>query len=231
MQDQVTEVVKAAFTIACILVSLSILFILYRLSIQPRPILPSETKYETINAKEHIRHQTLPTLSDEAAVFLSVVIPAFNETERIRLMLTEAVDFLHEKLNDTWEILIVDDGSSDATTSITLQWAQEQLKSGKLDEGQLRVCTLEQNRGKGGAVIHGMLHHRGRYAIFADADGASRFEDVSLLLEAARDIERDGLSIAGGSRAHMVSTDAVVKRSPLRNVLMHGFHTFIACSE
>ncbi len=72
-----------------------------------------------------------------------------------------------------------------------------------------------------------MQHIRGKYAIFVDADGASKFADLGLLFSEMQKIERDGLGIASGSRAHMVFTDAVVKRSPLRNLLMHAFHTFI----
>lgn len=175
-----------------------------------------------------IKGLELPNLQDDPEVDLSVVIPAYNEIARMPAMLTEAIGYLTTTFSPrTWEILIVDDGSIDDTTDVAIDWAREQQSSGVLRAGQFRVCSLEVNRGKGGAVTHGMLHHRGRYAVFADADGASQFADVGLLLKEAESIERDGLSIAGGSRAHMMSTDAVVKRSPLRNMLMHGFHTFI----
>lgn len=90
------------------------------------------------------------------------------------------------------------------------------------------MISLEQNRGKGGAVTHGMRHARGAYVIFADADGASKFSDLEKLLTACREIEDDGgRGVAVGSRAHLVGSEAVVKRSKLRNFLMHAFHLFL----
>ena len=60
--------------------------------------------------------------------------------------------------------------------------------------------------------MHGMRHARGRYVLFADADGASRFEDLEMLVRACVDVEDgEGRGVAVGSRAHLVGGDAVVK--------------------
>jgi dolichyl-phosphate beta-glucosyltransferase len=56
-----------------------------------------------------------------------------------------------------------------------------------------------------------MQHVRGEYVIFADADGASKFDDLEKLERELKTIERDGLGIAVGSRAHMVHSAAVVQ--------------------
>ena len=56
-----------------------------------------------------------------------------------------------------------------------------------------------------------MQHTRGKYVIFADADGASKFEDLGKLSNELRRIEKDGLGVAVGSRAHMVHSAAVVQ--------------------
>ena len=135
---------------------------------------------------------------------MSLVVPAFNEEERLGLMLTEAVEYLqhtygneasttqangnrakrkdatqaapngHAELNSSelpgWEILVVSDGSTDKTIDTALQFARE---LGGKSASCIRVISLHENRGKGGAVTHGMRHVRGQYAIFADADGAS----------------------------------------------------------
>ncbi|ODQ54940.1 hypothetical protein SAICODRAFT_5562 [Saitoella complicata NRRL Y-17804] len=189
----------------------------------PRPSLPSELLYDTPDRKR----QKLPTLLDAPETEVSIVVPAYNEIERLPGMLEETVAYLTSTHAGQWEILIIDDGSKDGTSDVALGWARRKQEEGKVRDGEVRVVRLEINRGKGGAVAHGMQHVRGKYVLFADADGASRFEDLKLLLGNLKQIETDGLGCAVGSRAHMVSTDAVVKRSLIRNILMHGFHTFL----
>jgi dolichyl-phosphate beta-glucosyltransferase len=182
---------------------------------------------------------------DDAEVFMSVVVPAFNEEERLVGMLEEAVDYLlkefggaHEVVGEKedkkevqkgWEIIIVNDGSTDGTVDKALEFAREhQLSQHKkpasgpwkaglthadhIPHGSIRVVSLEENRGKGGAVTHGMRHVRGQYVVFADADGASRFGDLGKLLEGCKRVEdKEGRGVAIGSRAHLVGSEAVVK--------------------
>lgn len=125
----------------------------------------------------------------------------------------------HENLAG-YEIIIINDGSSDRTDEVALQFAREH---GLHDI--LRVVNLEKNRGKGGGVTHGLRHARGAYVLFADADGASRFSDLGKLIEGCEEVV-DGAyrGVAIGSRAHLVGSEAVVKRSALRNFLMRSFH-------
>lgn len=174
---------------------------------------------------------------------MSLVVPAFNEEERLGIMLTEAVEYLqhaygneafkaqangnHAKRKDAtqavqngyagssssrlpgWEVLIVSDGSTDKTVDTALQFARD---LGGKSASCIRVISLRENRGKGGAVTHGMRHVRGQYAIFADADGASKFEDLGKLVRASKKIEdAEGRGVAVGSRAHLVGSEAVVK--------------------
>ena len=152
---------------------------------------------------------SLPDLQNsDAAVDLSIVIPAFNEVPRLPDMLATTIKHLEkpEYRRRTCEIIIVDDGSTDKTTEKALQLAK------LYNSWDIRVVTLEVNLGKGGAVRHGMLHSRGLRLLMADADGASRFEDLEILWK-----ELDRISPAGepalviGSRAHLIKTDAVVK--------------------
>jgi len=123
----------------------------------------------------------------------------------------------------TFEILVVDDGSIDGTSDLALKLASDYPQS------DIRIVTLRKNLGKGGAVRHGMLHGRGKRLLMVDADGASRFEDLEKLWEAMDKValEWDQPAVSIGSRAHLVKTEAVVKRSFLRNVLMYGFHTIL----
>jgi dolichyl-phosphate beta-glucosyltransferase len=172
---------------------------------------------------------------EPAEVRLSVVFPAYNEEERILPTLEEAVAYLDEHIGRSinakssasssskqhlrnapkqrlggYEILVVNDGSKDKTVEVTLEFAQ---KNGLHDI--LRVINLEKNRGKGGGVTHGLRHVRGEYALFADADGASRFSDVAKLIEACEEVvDGSHRGVAIGSRAHLVGSEAVVKVRP-----------------
>lgn len=172
-----------------------------------------------------------------------MVIPAYNETERLPIMLASAIDHLTSsslKKKYSFEILIVDDGSSDDTSGASLKLAS------KYPTCDIRVVTLEHNLGKGGAVRHGMLFSSGERLLMVDADGASRFEDLDSLWAAMDKIAPDNApGVVVGSRAHLVQTEAVVKvcrmsfhdtspfltiiyqRSLLRNILMYGLHTIL----
>lgn len=192
----------------------------------PPPLyeLPSEKQYRA--PKDPKTPCPLPSIDDVASLDLSIIIPAYNETKRLPSMLSSTLEHLASFPKRTFEILIVDDGSSDSTATFALKLAVEQYP-----KADIRVVQLERNRGKGGAVRHGMLHARGMRLLMADADGASRFADVELLLGALDDLAPVGtegaLGIAIGSRAHLVNTAAVVKRSLLRNFLMYGLHTVL----
>lgn len=73
------------------------------------------------------------------------------------------------------------------------------------------------------------MRGRGQYLIMVDADGATKASDLGRLLEELQRVERGGLGIAIGSRAHLSDPAAAggVSRTPLRRFLMWGFHTFI----
>ena len=180
---------------------------------------------------------------------MSLVIPAYNEEDRLSIMLSEAVDYLEQEYSpgkasqlqngnatkamnngkkslnghiDTspthpptgWEVLLVSDGSTDKTVETALKFARAR---GTPISTSIRVICLSENRGKGGAVTHGMRHVRGKYAVFADADGASKFEDLGKLVQACQKIEdSNGRGVAVGSRAHLVGSEAVVKVSMIQ---------------
>ncbi|KAG0693238.1 glycosyltransferase family 2 protein [Suillus ampliporus] len=199
-------------------------FYLALLLLSPPPIIthPSEKTYRS---RKSLKALKLPSLNDAASVDLSVIIPAYNETSRLPSMLETTLNHLnsaHIRQTRTYELVIVDDGSKDDTSALALKLAQQHLKS------EIRVVTLEKNLGKGGAVRHGMLHARGNRLLMVDADGASRFEDLELLWKKMDELgPKDEPTVVVGSRAHLVKTEAVVKRSMLRNILMYGLHTIL----
>lgn len=201
---------------------LSLYLVVLLLSNNPRKAFANELQYRSIKDGSVV-HEPLPNIDDDSSdgIELSVVIPSYNETSRIKIMLEEAISFLQNEMKGKWEIIIVDDGSSDGTSEYCMDLAKNHFK---LNDGEFRVVTLEKNRGKGGAVRHGMLHSRGEYLLFADADGASKFSDVAKLLA---NTKVDAPEVSIGSRAHMVNTDAVVKRTIIRNFLMYSLHALV----
>ncbi|CAG8222474.1 unnamed protein product [Penicillium olsonii] len=262
--------------LAAILATLLGLFVLFFIFIYtvapvPRAPLPEETKYRTLSKDGSVTNpEPLPSWLESssahaitpATLFMSVVIPAYNEEDRLTGMLEEAVNYLErmygtatasdglrnrkpETADRGWEILLVSDGSTDNTEEVAFRfardhqlslhpkgsagpWTPEAGEGVHIPPGTIRVVNLMQNRGKGGAVTHGMRHVRGQFVVFADADGASKFDDLGKLVGACREVEDGkGRAVAVGSRAHMVGSEAVVKRSKLRNFLMHSFHLIL----
>ena len=120
---------------------------------------------------------------------LSIVIPAFNEERRLPNAIEQIGAYLNARPLRA-EILVVDDGSSDATPKLIENYR------GKVPG--LRLITNGRNRGKGFSVRHGMLEARGQIALFTDADLSTPIEEADKLLAAIRD---NGYDAAIGSRA------------------------------
>lgn len=156
-------------------------------------------------------------------VSLSVVVPAYNEEERLPVMLDETLEYLEERQREDktfhYEIIIVDDGSKDKTTQVGLEYGK------KFGVDKVKVLTFEKNRGKGGAVRMGVFHSCGKKILFADADGATKFADLNHV-EEGLDSFHSGMAVSVGSRAHL-QDDAVATRSFLRNILMYAFHFLV----
>jgi dolichyl-phosphate beta-glucosyltransferase len=93
-------------------------------------------------------------------LFLSIVIPAYNESRRIAATLEQLRVYLAPQAW-TWEIRVVDDGSADRTTAM--------VEAAARDEPRI-VLQREPHRGKGGAVKAGLLAARGEYRFICDAD-------------------------------------------------------------
>ncbi|KZT07174.1 glycosyltransferase family 2 protein [Laetiporus sulphureus 93-53] len=218
--DQTALLYGSITLLAVIFVSCYVALVL--LSPALRTARASEKTYRS--AQSPSSPQPLGSISDPASVDLTVVVPAYNETARMPGMLEAAIAHLASPAMQTrtYELVIVDDGSTDETAELALKHAAAH------PEVEIRVVKLEKNAGKGGAVRHGMLHGRGRRLLFVDADGASRFEDLELLWkEMDRIAPQEEAAMVVGSRAHLEKTEAVVKRSFLRNVLMYGLHTIL----
>jgi dolichyl-phosphate beta-glucosyltransferase len=119
---------------------------------------------------------------------LSVVIAAYNEANVIRSTIHRVASHLNQKRS--YEIVVVDDGSTDATREI-LKEMEQRLPA-------LRVILNGGNQGKGFAMKRGVLAARGEFILCTDADLAYPIEDVEEFLLAAQ----KGVDAAIGSRVH-----------------------------
>ncbi|KAJ8952420.1 hypothetical protein NQ318_014512 [Aromia moschata] len=160
-----------------------------------------------------------PSLNEPYNIHLSIIIPAYNEEERLPPMLDECITFLEDRSKGSdfkFEIIVVSDGSKDGTVKV----AQEYSK--KLGPEKFRVLDLETNRGKGGAVRLGMQSARGSLLLFADADGATKFSDLTKVESGLTNLincnyindpsnAAQSLAISIGSRAHL-EEEAVATR-------------------
>jgi len=118
---------------------------------------------------------------------LSVVIPAYNEENRIGSTLEKVVSYL-SRAGTPFEVLVVDDGSSDGTVQVVRDF--EAAKEGSWD---LRLLCNGEKRGKGFSVRRAMLEARFETALLTDADLSAPIEELEKLRLA-------GCDIAFGSR-------------------------------
>jgi len=102
---------------------------------------------------------------------ISVIIPAYNEEKRISKTLI-AIDSYCKKSNFDYEILVVNDGSTDSTVKV--------VENLKIDN--LKIIDNDKNIGKGCVVRQGLLAGKGKYRIFADADNATPIDQLDKFL-------------------------------------------------
>jgi glycosyltransferase involved in cell wall biosynthesis len=120
-------------------------------------------------------------------VFLSVVMPAYNEAYNLRTGVLDSVyDYLKEQ-DYTWEILFVDDGSKDKTVEIAEEFAKRHKDF---------IVMKEPHRGKGGTVIAGMLKAKGEIILFTDTDQATPIDQIEKVLPKFK----EGYDVVIGSR-------------------------------
>lgn len=158
---------------------------------------------------------------NSSSVYLSLVVPAYNESERIPKMLEDTVSFLNQKKQKnnkfTWEIIVVNDGSTDTTTDIVCDICKK--------NSNIFLINQIRNMGKGAAIQVGCLHARGELILMVDADGAT---DITELNKLENEIKKyiDKEAIVVGSRAQNKNA----KRTLIRKFLGLGMHFLIFLS-
>jgi dolichyl-phosphate beta-glucosyltransferase len=146
-------------------------------------------------------------------VFLSLVIPAYNEEKRLGPSLERIRTYLAAKPFAS-EVIVVDDGSTDRTSEV----ARETL------EGRLavRVIRLETNQGKGHAVRTGVLASAGEIVLFSDADLSTPIEELDKFLPRLN----EGFDVVIGSRA-IPGCDIRVRQARSREAMGRFFNRLV----
>ena len=132
---------------------------------------------------------------------LSVVIPSYNEIANLHKGTLDKVQHYLERNKYNYEVIVVDDGSTDGSLEFIRGFAQENTKFRIIENSHM---------GKAGAVTAGVLESRGDYVLFTDMDQATPIEEVEKLLSAAE----QGYDIVIGSR------NTVRKGSPLLRIFI-----------
>jgi dolichyl-phosphate beta-glucosyltransferase len=143
---------------------------------------------------------------------LSVIIPAYNEEQRLGESLPRIFEHLASQPY-TWEVVVVDDGSSDATREVAQQ----------LGEGYpCRVLRNEPNRGKGYSIRRGMLEAKGAFRLFSDADLSTPIEELDKFWQHVD----AGYDVVIGSRA-LEQSDLVVRQAFYREWMGRVFNLLV----
>lgn len=123
----------------------------------------------------------------ESRPYLSIIVPAYREADRIEKNLLRIKEYLSKK-SWTYEILIVTDGSPDNTPEVARGFAEK--------IGNLRVIENKENHGKGYVVRQGLLEAKGEFRVFLDADGSTDIDHLETFLP---EFEK-GFDVVIGSR-------------------------------
>jgi len=144
---------------------------------------------------------------------ISIVIPAFNEEDRLVPTVRDYMAYCHETGRRA-ELIVVDDGSLDRTSAVVNALGSE--------FPELRLIRLAENQGKGQAVRSGVVNAQGKFVLFADADGATALSEIERLEAAIA----AGADVAIGSRA--LADDRVKVHARLyRRVIGRIFHGIV----
>jgi len=139
---------------------------------------------------------------------LSIIVPAYNEENRIAPTLARIVEYMTAR-DEPYELIVVDDGSRDRTPAIVAEFAANNPTA--------RLLALTRNAGKGAAVRAGVLASRGDQVLFSDADLSTPIDELAQLRTALG----AGADLAIGSRA---AAGATRTQPLLRRLQSSAFH-------
>ena len=133
-----------------------------------------------------------------------MIVPAYNEEERLPIMLAETVCYLQTRPKTNFEMIIVDDGSKDSTYEVAKSASD---KYASLPNIKMKALQRRKNRGKGCALRNGIFCGQGKSLLMVDADAATEISDLQKL----EDSLEKGNACVFGSRAHF-QDEAIANR-------------------
>ncbi len=165
-----------------------------------------KTEDKNIEGEKEARISRLDT-----SLEVSIIIPCYNEEKRLEPGISEATDFFYSRLGRHFELVFVNDGSTDQTGEVLKKWRN------KYSYIPIEIIEYSPNRGKGYAVKTGMLAARGRKLITSDADFSIDLEEIFRFVE-----KLDEYEIVIGTKKHE-ETQSLKKQSVMRQFLGRGF--------
>ncbi|MFC1727910.1 dolichyl-phosphate beta-glucosyltransferase [Nanoarchaeota archaeon] len=141
----------------------------------------------------------------------TIIVPAYNESERILSFLTELIEYSKKNIKDS-EILIVNDGSKDDTAEVVGKFIKNKKNT--------KLLSYNKNRGKGGAIQYGIQYAKGDKILFIDADGSIQPDQIPKMLDAL-----DKNDVVVGDR---LSKESKVEKSIIRKITSFGFNIVVS---
>ncbi len=154
-------------------------------------------------------------------MLLSVIIPAYNEQERLASTLATTLAYFDSlpQYAGRYELLVVDDGSRDRTAEIALSFGET--------HPQVRLLDYGGNRGKGYAVRRGMLEASGDWRLFCDADLATPPEEYEVVFAAMHGENGQVIADIGIGSRPLRESNLIVHQPLYRELLGRGFNAVV----
>lgn len=152
-------------------------------------------------------------------VFLSIVIPIYNEELRIGKTLEKIINYFSNR-NFSYELILVNDGSNDETRDILEKFKIS--SDNNFENCKLLILNNKINRGKGYSVRKGILSSNGKYVLFTDADMSIPIEEFEKLFSCLR----NGFNIAIASRG-LKDSILIVRPSRIREYMGKFFNFLV----
>jgi len=147
-------------------------------------------------------------------IFLSIIIPCYNEQRRLDKNLKIKLDYL-KKQKYSWELILVNDGSTDKTQKIIKNFININKKY------HIKSICIKPNNGKGNAVKEGMLNASGDFRLFTDLDNSTPLSELEKLLN-----YKNNFDVIIASR-YLKESKITEKQSFIRRVISRGGNLYI----